>query len=53
MPIRIDRFDLWKNGAHALWIGGGNVVIATARGEGGERPWGVNPERRKEKYKKP
>jgi competence protein ComEC len=38
VPIRVDRFDLWKNGAHALRIDGGPVVITTARWEVGERP---------------
>jgi len=52
VPIRIDRFDVWKNGAHALWIGDG-IVINTARGEAGNRPWVITPERRKDKYKKP
>ena len=53
VPIRVDRFDLWKNGAHALRIDGGPAVITTARGEAGERPWVAIPERRTDKYKKP
>ncbi|MGH6821838.1 MAG: ComEC/Rec2 family competence protein, partial [Methylocella sp.] len=38
VPLRIDRFDVWKNGTHALWLDG-PTVVATARGESGERPW--------------
>ena len=53
VPVRIDRFDLWKNGAHALRIEEGTIVTSTARGEAGERPWVVIPERRTDKYKKP
>ncbi len=54
VPIRIDRFDLWRNGAHGLSINDtGAVGITTARGEGGERPWVVVPEARTDKYKKP
>ncbi len=52
VPLRIDRFDVWKNGAHALWIDE-KVIVVTARGESGERPWVIIPERRKDKYKKP
>lgn len=35
----IDRFDLWRNGAHALWIEGGAVEVRTAAQEQGARPW--------------
>jgi competence protein ComEC len=37
----IDRFDLWRHGAHAVWLGdnGGAVRIETARQARGERPW--------------
>lgn len=35
----IDRFDLWRNGAHALWIEEGAVTIRTAAQEQGTRPW--------------
>ncbi len=52
VPLRIDRFDLWKNGAHALWVGGDTPLVTTARGEAGQRPWVITPERRKDKYKK-
>lgn len=35
----IDRRALWRDGAHAVWIGkGGSVRIRTV-GDGGERPW--------------
>ena len=54
VPIRIDRFDLWRNGAHGLSINDtGAVGIVTARGEASERPWVVVPEARTDKYKKP
>lgn len=46
VPLRIDRFDLWREGAHALTIGPDRVVIATARGAQGDRPWRVIPEPR-------
>jgi len=51
VPLRIDRFDVWKNGAHALWLHDDQPIITTARAEAGERPWVVIPERRKDKYK--
>jgi competence protein ComEC len=46
-PIRIDRFDVWRHGAHALWLEDGGIRVATARGESGARPWVVVPEPRK------
>lgn len=46
VPVRIDRFDLWRGGAHAVHIGAGGVTIRTARQEQGERPWVVRPEAR-------
>ncbi len=51
IPVRIDRFDVWKYGAHAIWLDDGSPIITTARGEAGDRPWVVIPERRKDKYK--
>jgi competence protein ComEC len=40
----IDRFDLWRNGVHAIWIGDdGNIEIRSVRELRGERPWVVDP----------
>jgi competence protein ComEC len=47
VAIRIDRFDVWRHGAHALWIDDGEIDMATARGESGARPWVVVPEPRR------
>jgi competence protein ComEC len=39
-PIRIDRFDLWRNGAHALWIDDeGNMRVRSVAASRGQRPW--------------
>lgn len=46
VPVRIDRFDLWRSGAHALLIGTDGVTSRTARQEQGGRPWVVKPEAR-------
>jgi competence protein ComEC len=46
VPVRVDRFDLWRNGAHALYLDPGGVRIATARQAQGSRPWVVKPEAR-------
>ncbi|MGD9535792.1 MAG: ComEC/Rec2 family competence protein [Alphaproteobacteria bacterium] len=37
--LRIDRFDLWRHGTHALWIEPGGVVVETVGQVRGERPW--------------
>lgn len=46
VPARIDRFDLWRSGAAAVWITARGIRIDTARGRQGERPWVVRPEAR-------
>ncbi|WP_373505671.1 ComEC/Rec2 family competence protein [Aestuariivirga sp.] len=50
VAARIDRFDLWKSGAHALRIGPEGLSIETARAAQGNRPWVVKPERRATPY---
>ncbi|MBI4183837.1 MAG: ComEC/Rec2 family competence protein [Proteobacteria bacterium] len=35
----IDRFDLWRDGAQALWIEGGRVRVVSDRALRGARPW--------------
>lgn len=44
-PLVIDRFDLWRRGAHAIWLGEeGAVAYKKAVRDGqGERPWSVWP----------
>ncbi|WP_395021603.1 ComEC/Rec2 family competence protein [Dongia sp.] len=39
-PITIDRFDLWRGGAHAVWIGpDGRFRIQSVAATLGDRPW--------------
>ncbi|MFQ5766291.1 MAG: ComEC/Rec2 family competence protein, partial [Rhodospirillales bacterium] len=45
----VDRFDLWREGAHAIWLEDGGVRIETVNGRRGERPWVVRPRPRTEK----
>jgi competence protein ComEC len=35
----IDRYDLWRKSAHALWFEDNRVVIKTVAGQRGVRPW--------------
>jgi competence protein ComEC len=43
----IDRFDLWRNGAHAIWVGrDGSIDIRSVQELRGDRPWVVRPQRR-------
>ena len=46
IPIRIDRFDVWKHGAHALYISNNHVRIETVKGVQGKRPWVYSPRAR-------
>ena len=36
---RIDRFDLWRRGPHAIWLSPERIVIRTVAEQRGERPW--------------
>jgi competence protein ComEC len=43
----IDRFDMWRYGAHALWLrDDGTLRVETARQVRGDRPWVPKPETR-------
>lgn len=35
----IDRFDLWRHGAHAIWIDKDTVTVKSVRAVRGDRPW--------------
>ncbi len=37
--VVIDRFDLWRNGAHALWLEKGDTRVVSSRSVRGDRPW--------------
>lgn len=37
----IDRFDVWRNGGHAIWLDDGRIRVETVRAERGERPWTI------------
>jgi len=45
----IDRFDLWRRGAHALWLRPGGVRIETVADVQGNRPWSWHPHPRRRK----
>jgi competence protein ComEC len=47
VPTRLDRFDVWRMGSHAIAIDGNQLRITTGRGLSGNRPWVVIPEPRK------
>jgi competence protein ComEC len=43
----IDRFDLWRGGAHAIWLGDGAVSATSVGAERGDRPWVWRPVKRR------
>jgi competence protein ComEC len=47
IPVRIDRFDVWRMGAYALFIEGSDIRTETARKIRGARPWVTEPKARK------
>ncbi len=44
--VVVDRFDLWRAGAHALWLDGGAVRVSSVAEAQGERPWSLKARRR-------
>ena len=40
----IDRFDLWRQGGHAITFTGKGATIDTLASERGERPWSQGPQ---------
>lgn len=50
---RIDRFSVWRKGAHALYVGPDGVRIETARDLQGTRPWVIVPEPRRKDTSRP
>lgn len=41
--LRIDRFDVWRHGAYAVFLRDGGVEVVTADELRGQRPWVVRP----------
>lgn len=41
----VDRFDLWRNGAYAIWLDPDRVTVVSARRWQGRRPWVAGAER--------
>jgi competence protein ComEC len=39
--LRIDRFAVWRHGAHAITVSDDRLTVRTSRGEQGVRPWTV------------
>jgi len=42
-PWMLDRFEVWRNGAQAVWLDPAGVRVLSDRDERGDRPW-VPPE---------
>jgi competence protein ComEC len=42
----IDRFDLWREGAHAIWLDPAGARIESVAQTRGTRPWVIKPKRR-------
>jgi competence protein ComEC len=43
----IDRFDLRRDGAHAVWLNNGTIKVLSVRGARGQRPWTPELKRRR------
>lgn len=38
-PPHVDRFSVWRDGAHAIWLTASGPVVLSDRAHRGERPW--------------
>lgn len=38
--VVVDRFDLWRAGAHAIWLD--DLRVQSVKGQRGERPWAIS-----------
>ncbi|MBT3907339.1 MAG: DUF4131 domain-containing protein [Rhodospirillaceae bacterium] len=47
--VVIDRFDLWRNGTHAIWLKGAKIIVRSVNEDRGHRPWVVRPVSRSER----
>ena len=45
--VVVDRFDVWRRGAHALWLVPGGARVESVAAWQGDRPWSHRPHRRK------
>jgi competence protein ComEC len=43
--VRVDRFDLWREGGHALWLSAAGARVETVAGQRGRRPWTKSEDR--------
>ncbi len=44
--VVVDRFDLWRNGAHAIWLDKAGIRVDSVNRSRGTRPWVSRPDRR-------
>jgi len=51
--VLIDRYDLWRNGTHAIWLEKDGVRVESVNGARGMRPWVVRPDRRRPAVRRP
>lgn len=45
--ILIDRFDLWRNGPHAIFLGADRIEVKSVGAAAGRRPWQIYPRSRR------
>jgi hypothetical protein len=43
VPVRIDRFDVWRHGSYAVFVRDGSIEVTTAAEHRGLRPWTTPP----------
>ncbi len=51
--LTIDRFDVWRNGAYAIYLDQAGITQRTSRSEQGRRPWTLAPIPRRDLDKEP
>jgi competence protein ComEC len=43
--VVVDRIDLWRGGAHALYLGANGARVESVIASSGDRPWAPRPSR--------
>ena len=43
VEMTIDRFDVWRSGAHAIWLNDHTLRLAKSKQQQGNRPWVYQP----------
>lgn len=50
--VIVDRFDLWRHGAHAIWLSPERIEVVSTAAWQGDRPWTYRPPDKRRRTRK-